>query len=237
MPHVTELVEQISSAKFISTLDLAKGYWQIPVASRDQPKTVFRTPWGLYKFVRMPFGLHGTAATFQRLMECILAPQTEYADAYIDDIVIFTQSWTQHQQALVAVLTELRKTGLTANPQKCSIAQKQTKYLGFLVGQRTIRLLADKVQAVNKFQAPQTYKQLQSFLGLTNYYRRFVLQFPELAAPLSEALKGPCKKGTKWTGEMMRSFPLLKKALCEDIVIHMPDFEKPFVLQPPLGQY
>ncbi|KYO29204.1 hypothetical protein Y1Q_0009973 [Alligator mississippiensis] len=100
MPHVAELVERIRDAQYISTLDLAKGYWQIPVAKEDQPKTAFGTPRELYEFVRMPFGLHGAAATFQRLMDRILAPHAEYAAAYIDDIVIYTWTWAQHKRAL-----------------------------------------------------------------------------------------------------------------------------------------
>ncbi|KYO28763.1 hypothetical protein Y1Q_0004424 [Alligator mississippiensis] len=132
MPHVAELIERIGDARYISTLDLAKVYWQTPVAKRDRLKTAFSTPWGLYEFVRMPFGLHGTAATFQRLMDQILAPHAEYVAAYIDDIIIYTRTWEQHKSSLRAILTELRRTGLTANPQKCALAQKETKYLGFL---------------------------------------------------------------------------------------------------------
>lgn len=170
-------------------------------------------PWGLYEFIRMPFGLHGTAATFQQVIEKILAAYTRYAVAYIDNIVIFTRTWAQHVEGLRAVLTKLRKAGLTANPKKCALAQQQTKYLGFLVGQETIQLLADKVEAIREFQPSQMLRQLWSFLGLVIYYRLFVPQFSKLAAPLSDALRGPHRKGIKWTEEMARSFQRLKKAL------------------------
>ncbi|KYO47469.1 hypothetical protein Y1Q_0019606 [Alligator mississippiensis] len=132
MPQIDELIEKIGEAQYISTLDLAKGYWQIPVASADWPKMAFGTPWGLYEFVKMPFGLHGAAATFQRLMDRLLAPHAEYAVAYIDDIIIYSPTWTHHKQALWAVLSELRRAGLTANPRKCTLAKRETKYLGFL---------------------------------------------------------------------------------------------------------
>ncbi|XP_014453885.1 uncharacterized protein LOC106739017 [Alligator mississippiensis] len=122
MPHVAELVERTGDTRYISNLDLAKGYWQIPVAKEDWLKTAFGTPWGLNEFFRMPFGLHGAAATFQRLMDQILAPHAEYVAAYIDDIVIYTRTWEQHKSALRAILTELRHAGLTANPQKCALA-------------------------------------------------------------------------------------------------------------------
>ncbi|XP_019391689.1 PREDICTED: uncharacterized protein LOC109310815 [Crocodylus porosus] len=108
MPQVNELVERIGQANFISTLDLLKGYWQIPLRPEDQPKTAFGMPWGLYKFKRMPFRLNGAAATFQRLIDWILAPHQEYPAAYIDDIVMYTQMWEQHVKALRAILQELR---------------------------------------------------------------------------------------------------------------------------------
>ncbi|KYO27729.1 hypothetical protein Y1Q_0005283 [Alligator mississippiensis] len=134
MPHVTHLVEKIGEAQYITTLDLAKGYWQIPMRSTDCAKTAFGTPWGLFKFTRMPFGLNGVAATFQRLMDNLLAPHAAYAVAYIDDIIIFSASWQQHLQDLRPVLGELRAAGLTANPKKCKLAGKETAYLGFQVG-------------------------------------------------------------------------------------------------------
>lgn len=139
----------------------------------------------------MPLGLHGDVATFQCLMDHVLALHAEYTATYINDIVIFKQYWAHHKQTLVVVLTELRKACLTVNPRKCAVAQRQTKYLRILVGQGTIKPLADKVEAVSKFQALQTCKQLQSFLGLTNYLPLVFPWFSELAAPLSEALKGP----------------------------------------------
>ncbi|KYO44938.1 hypothetical protein Y1Q_0023002 [Alligator mississippiensis] len=133
--------------------------------------------------------------------------------------------------ALWAVLTELRRIGLTTNPRKCSFAQKETKYLGFLVGRGTIKPLADKVEIIRNFTAPQDCRQLRSFLGLTNYYRRFVPHFAELAAPLSGALKGRKTGVDRWSEEMRQSFEKLKRALCEDVIIHTPDFQKPFILQ------
>ncbi|KYO47687.1 hypothetical protein Y1Q_0019774 [Alligator mississippiensis] len=107
MPYVSHLIERIGEARYISTLDLAKGYWQIPLRTANCAKTAFGTPWGLFKFVRMPFGLNGAAAIFQRLMEMLLAPHAAYVAAYIDDIIIFTSSWEQHLEALRAVLREI----------------------------------------------------------------------------------------------------------------------------------
>lgn len=115
MPHVTHLMEKIGEAKFISTTDLAKGYWQIPMKPSDCAKTAFGTLWGLFEFQCMPFGLNGAAATFQRLMDSLLAPHTA---AYIDDIIVYTMDWPRHLHTLKAILGELRVAGMTANPKK-----------------------------------------------------------------------------------------------------------------------
>ncbi|KYO33923.1 hypothetical protein Y1Q_0024536 [Alligator mississippiensis] len=138
MPYVTHLIERIGEARYISTLNLAKGYWQIPLRPTDCAKTSFGTPWGLFEFIRMLFSLNGAAATFQRLMDTLLAPHAAYAAAYIDDIIIFTPGWEQHLRALRAVLEELQAAGLIANPTKCKLAEKETAYMGFRVGQGMI---------------------------------------------------------------------------------------------------
>lgn len=105
MPHVARLIERIGKAWYITTLDLTKGYWQIPVAKRDH---AFETLWGLYELIRMPFKLYVTAAMVQHLMDRILAPYARYATAYIDDIVVFTQTWAQHKRVVSEVLSELQ---------------------------------------------------------------------------------------------------------------------------------
>ncbi|XP_019390967.1 PREDICTED: uncharacterized protein LOC109310340 [Crocodylus porosus] len=108
MPQINDNLERIGHAQFILTLDLTKGYWQIPVVKEDKEETAFGTPWGLFQFKRMPFGLHGAAASFQQLMEQILAPHKNYVVAYIDDIIVFSPNWETHCQHLRQVLKSLR---------------------------------------------------------------------------------------------------------------------------------
>ncbi|XP_014459060.1 uncharacterized protein LOC106737824 [Alligator mississippiensis] len=122
MPHITHLIERIVEVQYISSLNLAKGYWQIPMRPADCAKSTFGTPWGLFELIWMPFGLNGAAATFQRLMDTLLAPHVSYAAAYIDNIIIFTPSWHQHLEALRAILGELQAVCLTTNPKKCKLA-------------------------------------------------------------------------------------------------------------------
>ncbi|XP_075775856.1 uncharacterized protein LOC142826672 [Pelodiscus sinensis] len=126
MPRVDELLDRLGGARYLSTLDLTRGYWQIPLTPTSREKTAFSTPFGLYHFTRMPFGLHGAAATFQRLMDRVLREQGRWAAAYIDDIVVYSQTWGEHLQHVGAVLQALREAGLTANPRKCRFGEKET---------------------------------------------------------------------------------------------------------------
>lgn len=130
MSRVDELIERLGKAKYLTTLDLTKGYWQIPVSPASKEKTAFSTPSGLYQYKVMPFGLHGTSAIFQRLMDKVLRPHTEYASAYLDNIVIFSESWETHLNRVNAVLQSLREVSLTANPDKCFVGLSEAKYLG-----------------------------------------------------------------------------------------------------------
>lgn len=118
MPRVDELIERLGHARYFSTLDLTKGYWQVPLTDSAKEKTAFVTPDGLFQYLCLPFGLHGAPATFQRLMDIVLKPHRQYASAYLDDIIIFSDDWKSHLPKVQAVLNSLREAGLKANPKK-----------------------------------------------------------------------------------------------------------------------
>ena len=124
MPRIDDMIDQLGRASFISTLDLTRGYWQVPVANGDRYKTAFITPFGLYQFKAMPFGLQGAPATFQRM---IIRGLEGFTAAYLDDLVIYSATWKEHVQHLHSVFECLRKAGLTAKPRKCQFAMKQCK--------------------------------------------------------------------------------------------------------------
>ena len=119
IPLIDDLLDSLSEAKFISKLDMTKGFYQIPVAEKDKDKTAFCTPWGKYAFTRMPFGLRNAPATFQRCMNVVLEGLEEFTGAYIDDVIVYSNSWEEHLRHLREVLDRLRKHGLTAKPSKC----------------------------------------------------------------------------------------------------------------------
>ena len=162
MPRIDDLVERVGTAKYITTLDLCKGYWQIPLEETSKPYTAFRTPSGLYQFTVMPFGLHGAPATFQRLMD-VLTGFESFSAAYLDDVVIFSHSWEDHLQHLRQILTCIERVGLTLNAQKCEWAKGEVQYLGFQLGGGHLRPLVDKVEAIRNAQRPRTKKQVRSW--------------------------------------------------------------------------
>ncbi|XP_065407431.1 uncharacterized protein LOC135972648 [Chrysemys picta bellii] len=231
MPRVDELLERLGGAKYLSTLDLTKGYWQIPLTPNSRAKTAFPTPFGLFQFVTMPFGLHGAAATFQRLMNKVLQPHDQYAAAYIDDIVVYSLDWESHLHHLAAVLQALRAAGLTANPAKCHLGQEEVTYLGYTVGGGKLTPLISKVQALRDVPTPTTKKQVRQFLGLAGYYRRFVPDFASIAAPLSDLTKNSQPRQVQWTTQCERAFNTLKERLTQEPVLRHPDFTKEFILQ------
>jgi hypothetical protein len=133
MPRVEDLIDRVGNATYITTLDLTKGYWQVPVAVEDREKTAFTTPCGLFQFTRMPFGLKGAPATFQRMVDRLLNGLGEFASAYMDDVIIFSTSWSDHQTHLESVLQQIQKAGLTIKKRKCQFAMAECVYLGHRV--------------------------------------------------------------------------------------------------------
>ena len=225
MPRVDELIERLGKARFITTLDLTKGYWQVPLAPEDREKTAFATPEGLFHYTVLPFGLHGAPATFQRLMDQILRPHRAYAAAYLDDIVIHSEEWGTHLGQIKAVLRALRGAGLTANPKKCHLGLQDADYLGYTIGRGCVRPQTAKVEAIRRWPRPQTKKQVRTFIGLTSYYRRFVPHFSSTAAPLTDLTKGRLPEKVLWTEEAEEAFRLLKEKLCSEPVLATPDFK------------
>ncbi|KAI2667949.1 Retrovirus-related Pol polyprotein from transposon 17.6 [Labeo rohita] len=231
MPRVDELLDRLARARYISTLDLTKGYWQVPLSPEDKAKTAFSTPTGHWQYCRLPFGLHGAPATFQRMMDILLRPHQAYAAAYLDDVVIHSEAWEEHPDRLRRVLMELRRAGLTTNPRKCHLAQFDAQYLGFKVGRGMIRPQDRKVAAIQEAPRPSTKTQVRAFLGLAGYYRCFIPNFSSLAAPLTDLTRKGQPEKVAWSPELEETFRSIKAALTTETVLRAPDFSCPFLLQ------
>lgn len=186
LPRIDETLEALHGSTIFSTLDLASGYWQVRVAKIDREKTAFITPSGLYQYIRMPFGVTGGPATFQRLMERVIEPvHGKCAYVYLDDIVVHSKSFEQHLHDLRRVFERLREAGLKMGPAKCAFAAAETRYLGHVISDRGIETNPRLTDKVARYPVPRTKRDVRAFLGLAGYYRRFIRDFAKTAAPLS----------------------------------------------------
>ena len=215
----------------MTTLDLKKGYWQVPLSDAARELTAFRTPWGLFQFSVMPFGLHGAPATFQRLMDQVLTGTNGYAGAYLDDVIVYSSSWEEHLQHLQDVLQRIEAAGLTINPAKCAVAKRETEYLGYVIGGGVIKPQVQKLEAIQKCPLPQTKTQVRSFLGMAGWYRRFVPNFSVRAAALTDLTRKSCPVQVQWSEEARMAFQDIQTALCNEPVLYCPNFDQQFVLQ------
>ena len=189
---------------------MASGYWQVQVDPKDQEKTAFVTPFGLYQFRVMPFGLSNAPATFQRLMEHVLSGlHWSICLVYLDDIIVFGKSVEEHLDQLREVLTRLQNAGLKIKPSKCHLMQTRVWYLGHIVSSKGIETDPEKVRCVSDWPTPTDQRSLKQFMGLASYYRRFVQGFAQVAAPLN-ALTEKIKTW-EWTAECNGAFLELKK--------------------------
>ena len=174
MPRIDEMLDNIGKSKYLTTLDLAKGYWQVPMDERDKEKTAFASPLGLFQFNTIPFGLSGAPATFQRLMDRVLKGTNKFTGVYLDDIIIYGDTWTEHLENVKTILQRIQQAGLTIKLKKCKFGMAECTYLGHKVGRGGVLPEDTKVRAIEEMPVPQTKKQVRSFLGMIGYYRRFV---------------------------------------------------------------
>ncbi|KAK7915940.1 hypothetical protein WMY93_011701 [Mugilogobius chulae] len=236
MPRIDDLLEKVGGAAFITTLDLSKGYWQLALAPEAKELTAFRTPFGMYQFKVMPFGLQGAPATFQRLMDHVLRDVSDFSAAYLDDVVIYSSSWEDHLCHLQEVLQRIRAAGLTINPRKCSLAHREVQYLGYTIGYGKIKPQVEKMEAIRSFPVPTTKRKVRGFIGLVGWYRKFVPHFSERSAVLTNLTKKNVPNKVRWTEECEQAFNDLKEAVCTEPVLASPDFSQPFILQTDASQ-
>ena len=185
LPNIEDLIANIGSSKFITTLDLTKGYYQVSVNTQYREKTAFKTPYGKYEFLMMPFGI-SAPSTFQRLMDGLLNGLHDFTVPYLDDIIIHNDTWENHLNHMEIVFDKLREAGLKVKERKCTLGSGSYLYLGHVVGNGLVRPMECKVEAVKTFKQPMIKKDVFSFLGLCGYYRKFIPNFSSIATPLSD---------------------------------------------------
>ena len=185
LPKIDETLDSLTGAKCFSTLDLYSGYWQVGVEDSDKPKTAFITRKGPFQFRVLPFGLCNAPATFERLMEAVLAGlQWEICLIYLDDIITFGKTFDEAVENLQQVLERLRNAGLQLKPKKCDLFAKSVSFLGHIISDEGVATAPEKVKAVHEWPVPVNQTEVRSFLGLCGYYRIFIKEYADIAKPL-----------------------------------------------------
>ena len=190
LPKINEIFAALQGMRFFSSLDLAKGFWQIKIAEEDRHKTAFITPYGQYQFNRLPFGLNSAPGAFQAIMTRVLGDLLWInCVVYVDDILIFTETFEEHLEVIDKVLTRLEKANLKIKLEKCEFARTQLHYLGHVINSLGIATDPQKVEAVKNWAPPNNVKELEQFLGTVNYYSKFIPEYSNMAAPLFKLKK------------------------------------------------
>ena len=226
LPNIQDCTSFLDGKTVFSKIDLTKAYQQIPVLAQDVAKTAITTPFGLFEFPFMPFGLKNAAQTFQRFVNEVLSG-LDCCFSYIDDILVASTNETQHYIDLQQVLDRLAKYGLKINLEKCDFLQSSISFLGHNITASGASPLPHKVQALIDFPRPTTVKQMRQYLGMLNFYRRFIPRTAHTQAPLNSVCSGKDKQEIKWTSEMTRAFEQSKKEIANATLLAHPRYNAP----------
>ena len=235
IPSADDIFFALGKSKFRTCLDMKQGFWQIPIREQDKEKTAFGTDAGIFEYNRMPFGLSGSPAVFQNCMNAVLGDIRHFALAFVDDIIVFSETFEEHIKHLEEVFSRLRKANLRLKISKCDFVKEKLNYLGHIISNEGISVDPEKVSAVANMQPPKNIRDVRSFLGMASYYRKYVPDFSKIAKPLSSLTRKNAK--FQWSLETQTAFETLKQRLLEAPILAFPDITKPFKLYTDASQY
>ncbi|XP_053378575.1 uncharacterized protein LOC128548173 [Mercenaria mercenaria] len=230
LPRIDDTLDALSGSAWFSTLDCKSGFWQVGMAEKDKHKTAFAVQGcGLWQFTVMPFGLCNSPATFERLMERVLAGLTwKQCLVYLDDIIAYSITFDEHLTSLDLIFTRMREANLKLSPEKCVLFQKQVGFLGHLISENGVATDPSKIEDVKNWRTPRNVREIRSFLGLCSYYRKFVKSFSTIAKPLHKLTE----KGAhfSWSEACEKAFQELKHALTNAPILSYPISEGMYIL-------
>ena len=228
IPRIEEMLDMLKGSQYFTKLDLNSGYHQLPMAPEDVSKTAFKTRYGQYEFKVLPFGLCNAPGTFQRAMDDMLRPHLDvFTTVYLDDILIFSNTFEEHMEHLDKVLTLLSEHKFHVKQKRCDFGLTRITFLGHVIDRDGIHMDPCKVEAVREWPTPNKVRKLRGFLlGLADYFRRFIQAFAAIASPLIELTKEDTP--WQWTSEHQEAFNALKAAITTGPELAYPDYSKPF---------
>jgi len=230
LPLINDIIERVKGVKYFTKLDLRSAYNLIRIKEGDEYKTAFRTKYGHYEYLVMPFGLKNAPAVFQSFINSVLRLFLEKSVIlYLDDILIYSDTLEEHHKTVRAVLKKLIENNLFAKLSKCEFDKDEVEFLGHIISGSGVSTDPKKIKTIVEWPTPKSVKDVQRFIGLCNYYRRFVKNFSAIAKPLHSLTK----KGIKfvWSPDCETAFEILKKRLTTSPVLLHPDNTKQFVVE------
>lgn len=236
LPRIDDIFDTLEGARYFTAIDLAKGFWQIPLDEESKQKASFTTIYGQYQYRRLPFGLTSAPSAFQKMMNTVLAGLNWIqCMVYLDDILIFSSDFDQHLSTIDKVCSRLEGAGLKMKLKKCEWARSELNYLGHVINSKGKMPDPKQISAIKEIAPPQCVKDIESFLGKVGYYHKFVKDFSHLAQPLNKLKK---KNAVwEWGPEQQKSFETLRDKLCELPILRHPDFTREFLLQTDASGY
>ena len=230
LPLMQELQDRVWGAQWFTKMDLKNGFNLIRIREGDEWKTAFRTRYGLYEFQVMPFGLTNAPSTFQDMMNHVLSDILDVGVlAYMDDILIYAKTEEEHDRLVKEVLERLQHNGLAVSSEKCVWKTDEVEFLGYVIGRNGVRMDQAKVDAVLSWKQPTSLTETQSFLGFTNFYRRFIKDYSRIARPLTELTKK--RRKCEWNEEAGKAFEELKKRFTTAPILAHFDPTKPVIIE------
>ena len=235
LPRVDGILDEIGQAQYFSVIDLRSGYHQIRIADEDIPKTAFNTRYGHYEYTVVPFGLTNAPAAFMSIMNDVFRDYiNKFVCCYLDDILIYSNSWKEHVAHIELVLQRLREEKLYAKLSKCEFGVQEVEYLGFVLRAGRIAMNPNKTRAIEVWETPKSKKELQSFLGLVNYYRRFIKDCSKIAKPLTNLTKNV---PFVWSEGANEAFNILKQTVISAPVLRQFSESLPIVVTTDTSKY
>ena len=236
LPLIGELLDRISKAKYFTKFDVRDGYHRLRMAEGEEWKTAFRCRYGLFEYTVMPFGLCNAPGTFQHYMNDTFREfLDQFLIVYLDDLLIYSETLEEHKKHVRLVMEKLRDAGLYLKPSKCQFHTTEVSFLGYVVGPNGVKMDPSKVEAITSWPTPTSVHDIRVFLGLANFYRRFIEKFSKIAAPITYLLKKD--KKFRWTTSAQKAFEELKEAFTSAPILHHFDPSLPTVLEADASQY
>ena len=229
LPRVDELLDRLAGAKYFTKIDLQSGYHQIRMKDEDIHKTAFRTRYGSFEFLVLPFGLTNAPSTFMAMMQSMLKPYLDkFCISFLDDILIYSSNLEEHLKHVKLVMDALRQNQLYVKLSKCSMFQTSVEFLGYTISQHGLSMVNDKVKAIQDWPVPTSVKHVRSFLGLAGFYRQFIKMFSSTTSPLTALLQK--ESSFNWTNQHQVAFDTIKQQMSKQPTLILPRDNTKFVV-------